>query len=705
MIALPSPTKTLPLPIWRAIGTECQRIINELRGLCERCDALGHGDKRAGYARIADGAGIDHKTGKPKISGEALRKIHQGWRKRGELALIDHRHCGGKCQQPECRNKGRQCALPEALIEEWARRFLSNRAVDKRTWGTRTMREGWRSLIASLIAGDKLPGVGTWRDIYREQTGKTAPERCPYSQGRPPHGWSYQNFLLHKPSKALVALIQRGLSTAVLAMPEVRLDLSTLRTLEMVAIDDKRVDVAAHGLYEGKYQVCEVWLLVIMDLATRMVLWASLYPRFRREDGTTTGIRRRDVQSSFAYMLSAFGVPRYGMTILCENASAAITADVELIMTRISGGLITIRRTGMLHGSVLAAGAQEKSGNPRAKSWLESSFGHGLDIVLGSIKGQIGSRYELKPGDTQGRLMEAARIIRAVGDVATPEQMEKLMPVESLAKVRPLIMRGFADIAERHDHRLQGFEEIALWRWNPADSQWRPMNDQALAALPLEAANAVLAQPGCVTRRMESRRERWNRLHQPDLIQTLAPAALVDLMMDSGSVEYGGTGVFRVKAGKSALEFYGLEHGAQAREVVTLRYNEDMLEVGAFVFDPAGHYLGRVDYRPRTAPEDRDGLERQLGQRKKALSELVKQARNLMQPAEALEGDILEVSERESLLRVLKAESRGRVLDISPESQALAAAVEGLRSPGRRPAESLSDEEWIAALEAEAANG
>jgi hypothetical protein len=668
------PLPTISTAEWTQMLNANVRVkVTALRKLMHKLDAVKHGGKMKAYARHTEDAGL---------SVDRLKKLHEAWRREGEYALVDHRLCGG-CGLPGCGRARQRTLLHPATVNEWVRLAQANTSVQAK--GTRSFERAWETIVKRIISGEEVPGLGhsgepgTWRDLWaRVHPSKPCPPTCDWRVSYPPPGHSLSNFTLRKPEhtdKAQTALVQRGLGAALALMPEVQMDWGTLRPLEMIIIDDKRLDIRSWlRLEDGSVQVVECWTLMAMDACTRRIVWCQMHPRYTRPDGTQVGISHRDVQHLFAKVLATYGVPSYGQTWIVENASAALSHDFDDVVTRVTGGLVKIRRSGLFDGRVLVSGFDQSGGNPRAKALIESFFGHRLDVALGWVRGQMGTRYQLKPGDDQARLAAAQSILRKVGDVATDEELKRLIPLESMPVVRGLLLKAFEDLESREHHQLQGFQELDFWRMSERDQEWKLMTDPLMAELLAEPngdviVSKMLAQPGRTLRRMETAIERWQRLYQPALFRAVSPAAFFEMWLDSSAVKYDGSGVFRAKLrGGKVLEFRQRVHPVLPGEQVVIRFDADNLDLGAVIQDAAGRVVAHAQYQGRVAFGDEEALKESLGFKMAAKADLLRKTRQMHDTPEAVRQQIELVEEQTEVITTIR--ERAGVVSDAPDCSA-----------------------------------
>jgi hypothetical protein len=461
---------------------------------------------------------------------------------------------------------------------------------------------------------------------------------------------------------------------ALAELPQVRIDYSALRPMEVLLIDDKRLDVMTWvRLEDGSVQVCEVEALFVLDLSTRRVLWVRLVPCLLRADGTRQGITQRMVDTTLTSLLAEHGYPLdYPVQIVHENATAKPSATLGGRLVRATSGQVTLRATGLWDGTATVGGLVQRGGAPRGKAALESFFGHRWDVAFGHVRGQLGSSYQLKHGATDARLREARAVLRQVGDVATDEELTLLMPLEGLPALRQAILDTLHDIESRTGHECQGFDRLHLWRWSQ-EATWQPMDSpdmrRLLATAGPESVNALLADPSRTMETVESSLHRWDRLRAAQTRwATLAPESLVDLWMDSAEYEYRGDHRVVARLGRGVVhEYRGRAHGLTMGQSCTIRLDPDRPDLGCVLLDARGAVVGRMDYAARTLYGDADGLTQQLKQRAVEWSKTLGVHRGRHQDSAA---QASELADRTSVLSTAQARRdavTGPVHDLSRE--------------------------------------
>jgi hypothetical protein len=402
---------------------------------------------------------------------------------------------------------------PAEFITEVKRRIEAN---------ARGARQAILSIYRDWQAGEPVDGYGTWRDHFlAEFPEREVPAKWPL--GFYPRGWGKSQLYKLQTSKAERALVRRGMAAAKPYLPHVIRDRSSMRPLELVVIDDFETDVIVRARHPqtGKPELCTCTGLLAIDVATARKLAVGLKPRFKGEEGQRIAITRADVQQLLYSVFSEHGLPTaYGVTILCENAAAAISGDFELALATLLG--VQVARTGLLHDKTLRNGFIERGGKPWEKGWIESTFNL-VHNMAGALPGQKGASYQLKPGDLEAKLLYAEKLLSIEG--LSPEQVAELrvpfLPYEDALTAYEKIFRV---MELRTDHKMQGFSEQFEYALPDGSGQ---VSEDKLIALALTREQLLACTP--VARR-ESPLERWDRIGQ-GLTFSPVPAAVLALLL------------------------------------------------------------------------------------------------------------------------------------------------------------------------------
>lgn len=683
-------TVSLAVPFEKAFS----KLTREVRTEVLHLDALMrqiHGTrfKEPMFAKLATEA-RSAETLKRIYYGKGARK-GWGWRDIGSSACIDHRRCGG-CGVTGC-TWARESCLPAAVVEFWRGTAGS---YDKQS-----LTEAWQTVVRRLAAGEVIADGITWETLHMGLfPGLPLPDVCPWSTNHAPPGWSLKNFTRQLGPKAIYRAQQKGHAAAWELTPDVRMDLSQLRFLEAVVFDDHRLDFMVRVWDDrGRVQTVELWGLFAMDVATGAVIAFGLRPRINREDGTAMGLTIRDMQHLIADIVARYGYPTgYPMTLIVENAAAAVSTTVENLLKRLTNGQVIVRRTGVHFSDTLLGGYGERWGAPRGKAWLESWF-HVLDIVLGYVKGQIGSNYMVKPGLLEGQ-KNAARKINAIVS-ARPELAAKLSaPFEWAADAHRLIKEAINICNARTDHDMARHDLITEWRWHESDPVAKPTTLRpGLAADIAEQVQMFLAMPPATqdtlinrygAKRRESPAEKVLRLHDAAAFARITPDIFVDLYLDSVTATYKGGDVLdiEVKQGreKKVLRYTGHAHEMEIGQEVTCRLDTTRPGAGVWITDAKGVHLGQMAFArdPRMLhSDDVEQLQAALGAKRKAFGEIVNAASTRAARLGG-RGQLAAITQDLEVLETVSLPAPAKTVEALPESSTLERAVMATKPRSKR---------------------
>jgi hypothetical protein len=455
----------------RSLQAACTIVAASSRHLMR---GLSHQTLRRKYEAFRDSAGDEHPVGNWRV----LVKGYKGPNKQPREFQLEVKRV----------SQLNHCSVGEAMQQ---------------------LRERWE-------AGESIAGYGTWLEHY-QRTYPMRPLPKVWPRGFYPLGWSVRNLRRYGSSKGARKLFQRGIAAAKQHFPSITRDPSQLRPLELIVIDDFELDVmcAFPGDEHHKPQIDRVAGLLAMDVATRRKLHWGLGLRITREvrqaDDTVktvrTGISRVDVQLLIHGLFEKFGLPDYPVTILCENAAASISPELELSLTTLFQGRVRVERTGLIEHRNLANGFTERGGKPWEKGWIEAAFAK-LWNILGAQKGYKGNNMRLNaPGDLDAKL-RYTKLLLGQGERALnlpPEKIALLrLPFQTPDELREAFAWACALSDQRTNHRYIGFDRVTEFL---LEEGGEPQPFTALALLSPDAQAKV--QP---VERMESSVERWQRL-------------------------------------------------------------------------------------------------------------------------------------------------------------------------------------------------
>jgi hypothetical protein len=533
-LTLVSPTSafTIPLADLSEFGrlSEARRVeVRLILNLLTRVEALRAegATLTQAIAQVAAWAKHQGKASAPTL----LRKFYLYEKSRDWRALVNH-YRGPSAQPPE-------------FIQEVKRVAELNH---------RSQGEAFQQLRERWAAGDSIPGYGTWIEHYLSlYPDRPLPKVWP--RGFFPTGWSVRNLRNYGPSKGSRTLVLRGLAASKKCYPSVGRDPSQLRPLELIVLDDFELDCLClfAGDTEHKPQIGRVAGLLAIDVATRRRLHWGMGQRMERHDpqpdGTVktvrTGISRLDVQLFLHGLFAKSGLPDYHITILCENASASISADLRLSIATLFDGRITVINTGLIDHKTLANGYTEKGGRPWEKGWIESTFNKTWNI-LGAMPGYKGSNQRLNGPADLAEKIRLTQILIGHGKGAENLPPDKIAllntPFPSLAECERFFAWACDLCDQRTAHRYLGFDKVTEFL---LEKDGEPQPFEALALLAPERQTQVT-----VVERMESSVERWERLARSVVFTPIPREVLAVFLLTPIPVTYRNASLTFTRNGK-----------------------------------------------------------------------------------------------------------------------------------------------------------
>lgn len=675
------------------VATPARTKLNALVKVLEPILTAKHGEKGMKLANAA----AELSAAGYKITSSRLNHVFAAYEARGPVALIDHRKCKG-CGLDTCTGKQQVSTLHLETIRHWQSLVAENTATVRK--GTQTLKAAWKLLLTKMKDGEVIRGLnngmpGTWQDYWRIVcAGVAVPKIYPWGlgKGNTPPGMSYSSFTARWQDSVTKAALTRGMGTMLNALPTVRLTREGLRFMEMVLVDDKRLDCLVMTRTRDGWRLVEVNALFWFDVATGSIVHVSLHEKKPTKDGKTQGITQRDVQHGFVQLLLRYGVPSYGMKVRQENATASMGGDfVALVKRAFPNGSVVIDNTGTWNSSISVFGWKERGGQPRDKARIESFFGRTFDVQFGQrVKGGSGPTYDIKPGQLPRMIQDANKALMVLPEWATAEQVSQIVPQFETMESLPGVICDTLDAIETDpDHDREGFEIVREWR-ESADDGWKDMMHPTIKRLwSLGGAAAVndfladiarLDKGRVLLREMrETVRQRRARLYDPTQFRAVDPRTLFELVLDVEFAEYAGQHILRLSTGRNAkgtLEFHG-RLPLTAGTPVEAHFDLDCPESGAWVFERDGPFAGYMKLRQRVRELDVDGIMKQVGQKAAAKAEALTELRQVLDTPEAANNKLKQLTQSSATIRELQAQALGGALPASASSERLTQAMEG----------------------------
>lgn len=537
-----------------------------------------------------------HYPGRRGFSGTSLLRKYYLWKSAG---------CDWRVLVDQSRVRADQNSKqPAEFISFWQSLIDENH---------RKIKPAWRKLIRLWRAGEAIPGYGRWTEWFlATHPGAFMPQTCPPDL---PQGWTYKNLSRYRPEPAELTLTRRGVASARLELPSVIGTREGLRPLEWIVLDDWRSDFR---VIAGGSQPAQLNGVLALDVSSALALRFGLRPALARDDGSEEGIKRRDVKALVAGILANYGYPSdYVCNIICERGTATITPDDAAAIEEVTSGHVVIHYTSMIGGNLFGY-ADRPVGNFLGKAWLESYFNL-VHNEAADLPGQMGSRYELAPGELHGRMEEAKALIKA-GQFLPPELRRKMaLPFLNIYEAKESMEMILRRLNHRADHRLEAFEEVLEWR-EKALEQWRPAHD--LAGVSAELADCLIYR-----KRLETPLERFHRLAQGMIFTKIHHSCLPRILEEHRTVTVQ-------KPGEIAFEILGkrriwrdLDNAELTAGSEFLAYYDAQDPAWIHLTNAKGAYVASLPEVKAVRRDDAAALKEAIGAKHRQLANLMERVR------------------------------------------------------------------------------
>lgn len=377
--------------------------------------------------------------------------------------------------------------------------------------------------------GDSIPGYGTWRqEFHRRFPHEQVPSVCPPDFF--PGGWSDRQLYRLMPEPAHLTAVRHGVAAAEEHFAQILNDRTRLHFGEIIIIDDFFAPFKV--VYGRKVDYCMG--LAALDWASGAWLHHALMPREQLPDGTRKSLTAAHMRWFIIGLLKILrGLPKdRTITLLVENNTASVSAEVEELIKQIFNGRVLIRRSALIRehqGAILEHGFRESGGKWRAegKGLIESGFNL-LKNEMSGLPGQRGSKERTNGHAAFGDMEKYA--VALLQNKALTEAHVQLLKLPFLTYAHALdVVRAIFDRINRYrEHRCRGFEQVTEWRLSEKDD-WTPYG-----TLPTPEQQALIeagAEPIHRTK-PESRFMRAVRLRAELEWTPIAESAFIPLMAD-----------------------------------------------------------------------------------------------------------------------------------------------------------------------------
>lgn len=493
------------------------RIIDLLEAF--RSISAFEGNKGEAFASIAAVNG-----GRRGFSAKSLERLYAGYVKSGyDWGVLTRKWRGAKPGQP----REFKDFIARLVLECKGRTDIVGGVYD------RLFHDFW-------AAGKPVPGYGTFKEFWdATQPDRPYPSRIRAKRPFVPLGWSRGNIqkLVAKIAPRNGAMRLRaayGELRAHDAEAQVRRDMSKLKPLQLVTLDDVELDIQVFFKIGPYMRLRTAQAIVAMDVASRMIIGWGVRPIFTDKDlpyvpeGTGKVLTRKDVNTVLLSSILRCGLPaNYPMRLLLENNSARLNKlDESMLMTMFPGRFV-IENTRMAEREFAACGFIDKHGFPFQKGWLESSF-KPLHIRLCHLPGATAPRFDDRHS-VHEKIVEYCESLEQRTGAKGIDMRRLRFPALTEEEFFLVFERIVNIFNSRTNHKLQGFNTVYECLLPNGEYCRRENLPATLSAPELAELNFEV--------RPESPLERWTRLRAQNEFTRVAAPALYPCMCDKRAVK------------------------------------------------------------------------------------------------------------------------------------------------------------------------
>ena len=389
-------------------------------------------------------------------------------------------------------------------------------------------------------AGKPVPGYGTFKDFW-DATQPNSPYPSKIRAKRPfvPQGWSRGNIqkliAAAAPRKGAMRLRAAfGELRAHDAEAQLRRDMSNLKPMQLVTMDDVELDIQVLFKIGPYMRLRTAQAVVAMDVASRMIIGWGVRPILTDKDlpyvpeGSGKVLTRKDVNAVLLSSILRYGLPaNYPMRLLLENNSARLNKlDESMLMTMLPGRLV-IENTRMSEREFANYGLIDKHGFPFQKGWLESAFKL-LHIRLCHLPGATAPRFDDRHS-VHEKIIEYCEALEKRASAKGIDMSRLKFPALTEEEFFLVFERIVNIFNNRTNHKLQGFQTVYECLLPNAEYCRRENLPPTLSATELAELN--------FESRPESPFERWTRLRAQNEFTRIETPALYPCMCDKRLVK------------------------------------------------------------------------------------------------------------------------------------------------------------------------
>lgn len=565
-----------------------------------------------------------------KSSNTLYRRFYM-WQRRGAAGLAPKRLLA-----PTDRT-----SMSAEFVEEFKRVFESI--------NTDSVPQARRMIVARLVRGERIPGLGDWRELWGRRFPTVSPPESRdgwYPRGNIedilPRGVSNRQLNRIKSTRFEKTAARQGTWAAHQLAPQVITTRVGLEVGQVLMMDDvwHNVKVIVPAGSGHKSQVLRPVELCCFDVLSAHKTAYGLRPRLWNEElKKHEYLKEHETRFLLAYQLCEIGYRAKGCILWLERGSASVDDELADLIYRVSGKAITVRKAPLRDARQLCSvhkGAA--AGNPHFKAPLEAHHSIGHTVLSGEV-GQVGRNRDVQPDEIFGR-DKTADLILKIQAILPPALAQKMtLPFLVWDEYTEIVRVAYDNLANRDWHKLEGWEELqffekelclvkGLMDWIPV-SALESMNPAVKAAIHA----AVDENPGELTRlRRQSPKEVWTR-GQAGIIRLpkcctpliLGPKnGIVREAPDAAEIHFG-QGLHHTVFACEFADEHNCRHRLQSGRPYQFHINPFSPEPELFVSNPDGSYLGLAKQITVPCRTDDDGF-------KDRMKEVTKQFASLAAP-------------------------------------------------------------------------
>lgn len=437
-----------------------------------------------------------------------------------------------------------------------------------------------------------------------------------------PMGWSKANLRRYRPTDLELTAMRKGMAPAAAYRRQVHTGRRGLYVGSHYMFDDMWHDLMVNTLTER--QAGRPLELFSHDLFSARKLRWGVRVRTQREDGTANGLTEDMTRYILAATLHLDGYhPERGTVLVAEHGTAAIREGIETALRDLTGGKITVERSGM-QGDAAHAGQYPgiRRGNPRMKASLESS-NNLVHNVFAHLPAQTGKNRDDRPEHLPALLEENDRWL-ALYDRLAPRHRELItFGLLELNEFTRIAQELYAQIEDDTEHDLTHWIECGLVVEEFHTAAGVVTRDMLMAQGQAQVdAVMTLVETGLIVpkARKMSRREAWATgcrelvpLSGAGVVAILGADLALEKSMRHGEFEFEDAAT-----GPGVHRYEGVIFDDRGKPV---RLKEDRYQIFAnpfaldwlFVCDARGAYLGQAKRIPDAHRGDIEAVHRAMG--------------------------------------------------------------------------------------------